>query len=78
MDANSIDEKTIKGIKDDFQIGISPLGLALKYKVEVDQVYEVIGQPQMNQIQYGGDMIDPEPLVKLNGPTINKIRYSKD
>lgn len=73
-----MDDKTVKAIKDDFQIGISPLGLALKYKVEVDEVYEIIGQPQMNQVVYGGDMIDPEPLIQVNGPTVNKIRYSKD
>lgn len=73
-----MDDKTKKAIEKDYQIGISPLGISLKNNVTIAQVYEAIGQPEMNTIAYGGDMVDPGPGINLNGPVVDQINYTKD
>lgn len=72
-----MDDKAVTQLKADYQKGISPLGLSLKYNIEIDKVYEILEQKEMNHVVYGGDMIDAEPNVQLNGPTVNKIPYTK-
>lgn len=57
----------------------SPLQLAYKFNLEVEQIYECIDQPEMTEVVLGGDQIDDAgPNVPLNYGTKQKIKYSKN
>jgi hypothetical protein len=57
----------------------SPLQLAYKFNVEIDQVLVAIDQPEMTEVSLSGDQIDDAgPGVPLNHGTKQKVKYTKN
>lgn len=76
-----MDEETKKKINKDFQTGVSPFVLAHRYNTEINTIYEIIGQPEMNRVVFVGDQIDPSEL--LPGTTtepyhVFNVKHSKN
>jgi len=67
-------------IKDDYNNGaFSPLQLAYKYNVEVEDVLIAIEQPEMLEVQIVGDQIDSAgPGVPISHGTRHKVQYTKN
>lgn len=67
-------------IKHDYDNGaFSPLQLALKYNVEVDEVLVAIGQAEMLGVAIVGDQVDSAgPGVPISSGTVAKVHYTKD
>lgn len=80
MYPQELTDKLKKEIKTTYDNGSwSPLQLAYKFNVEVDQVLVAIDQPEMTEVLLGGDQIDDAgPGVPLNYGTKQKIKYSKN
>lgn len=73
--------KTIsEQIKEDYENGaFSPLQLAYKHNVEIDEVLIAIGQAEMLTVQIVGDQIDSAgPGVPLNYGTRERVNYTKN
>ncbi len=77
-----MDDKTKKEIHDTYHNGAwSPLQLSYKFKVEIEEVYEAIGDPAMNEVTLVGDQIDADdagPGAVINRGSKQKARYSKN
>lgn len=75
-----MDDKLKKEIHDTYHKGAySPLQLSYKFKVEVDQVLEAIGQSEMNYVHIVGDQIDDAgPGAELSHGSIAKVPYTKN
>ena len=57
----------------------SPLQLAYKYNVEIDQVLQAIGQAEMTVVAIVGDQVDSAgPGVALSSGSIAKVPYTKN
>lgn len=67
-----------KNIEEDYQNGVSPLGLSLKYNIEVAEVFEALKQGEMNHVVFVGDQVDPDPLTEVNGPKVQRVPYTKN
>ena len=67
-------------IKHDYDNGAySPLQLAHKHRVEVDQVLVAIGQPEMTVVHIAGDQIDDAgPGASISQSSVQKVKYTKD
>ena len=67
-------------IKYDYDNGsFSPLQLAYKHNVEIDEVLVAIGQKQMLEVHIVGDQVDSAgPGVPLNHGTSVKVPYTKN
>lgn len=56
-------EEIKKQINEDYQKGTSPFMLAHRYNTEINTIYEIIGQPEMNRIVFTGDQVDASELL---------------
>lgn len=67
-------------IKYDYDNGAwSPLQLALKYNVEVDEVLVAIGQGELLEVTIVGDQVDSAgPGVPISSGTVQKVHYTKN
>lgn len=68
-----------KQVNEDYQKGMSPLGLSLKYHVEVPEVYMALNMPEMLNVVFAGDQIDDAgPGQELSGGKIFRVNYTKN
>lgn len=57
----------------------SPLQMALKHNVEVEEVYKAIEQPEMLGVAIAGDQVDSAgPGVPISSGTVQKVHYTKN
>lgn len=75
-----MDDKLKAEIKKTYDNGSwSPLELSYKFKVEVDEVLDAIGQNEMNYVQIVGDQVDDAgPGVQISRGSVQKVKYSKN
>jgi hypothetical protein len=71
---------TAEKIKQDYENGaFSPLQLAYKHNVEVDEVLVAIGQAELLEVHIVGDQVDSAgPGVPLNYGTKVRVPYTKN
>lgn len=80
MYPQALTEALKKDIKKEYDNGsYSPLQLAYKFNVEVDQVLESIDQADLNEVHLSGDQIDDAgPGVEINRGSKQKVKFTKN
>jgi len=80
MYPQELTDKLKAEIKKTYQDGAwSPLQLAYKFNVEIDQVLIAIDQPEMNEVTLVGDQVDDPGLgVQLSQGTKQRVKYTKN
>lgn len=68
-----------KQIKQEYTKGASPLSLALSHRLEVAEVYEVLGMNDMLTVTFTGDQLDQMiPGVQVNNGESYNVPYTKN
>jgi hypothetical protein len=80
MFPNTVTDKLKAEIKKTYNDGAwSPLQLSYKFNVEVEDVLIAIDQPEMTEVQIGGDQIDDAgPGVPLSRGSAQKVKFTKN